>query len=60
MCDASNFGVGAALLQSHNGTNKMHLISEISRLFIQAEHGLSTPRESMIYTLTENDYNTWI
>ena len=22
MCDASNFGIGAALLQSHNGTNK--------------------------------------
>ena len=27
MCDASNFGIGAALLQSHNGTNKMNLIS---------------------------------
>ena len=26
MCDASNFGLGAALLQSHNGTNKMNLI----------------------------------
>ena len=23
---ASNFGIGAALLQSHNGTNKMNLI----------------------------------
>ena len=23
MCDASNFGIGAALLQSHSGTNKM-------------------------------------
>ena len=27
MCDASNFGIGAALLQSHNGTDKMNLIS---------------------------------
>ena len=27
MCDTSNFGIGAALLQSHNGTNKMNLIS---------------------------------
>ena len=26
MCDASNFGIGAALLQSHSGTNKMNLI----------------------------------
>ena len=25
-CDASNFGIGAALLQSRNGTNKMNLI----------------------------------
>ena len=27
MCDGSNFGIGAALLQSHSGTNKMKLIS---------------------------------
>ena len=27
MCDASNFGIGAALLQSHSGTNKMNLTS---------------------------------
>ena len=33
MCDASNFGIGAALLQSHSGTNKMNLISAYSRLF---------------------------
>ena len=26
MCDASNFGIGAALLQSHSGTNKTNLI----------------------------------
>ena len=42
MCDASNFGIGAALLQSHSGTNKMNLISENSRLFTQAELRLST------------------
>ena len=42
MCDASNVGNGAALLQSHNGTNKMNLISANSRLFTQAELRLST------------------
>ena len=42
MCDASNFGIGAALLQSHSGTNKMNLISANSRLFTQAELRLST------------------
>ena len=55
-CDASNFGIGAALLQSHNGTNKMNLISAISRLFTQAELRLSTlMREgtAIIYSLTE-------
>ena len=25
MCDASNFGIGAAFLQSHNGKNKLNL-----------------------------------
>ena len=56
MCDASNFGIGAALLQSHNGTNKMNLIYANSRLFTQAELRLSTlVREctAIIYTLTE-------
>ena len=57
MCDASNFGIGAALLQSHSGTNKMNLISANSRLFTQAElRRLSTlMREctAIIYTLTE-------
>ena len=37
MCDASNFGIGAALLQSDNETNKMNLISANSRLFTEAE-----------------------
>ena len=27
MCDASNFGIGAALLQSHSGTNKMNTLT---------------------------------
>ena len=59
MCDASNFGIGAALLQSHNGTNKMNLISAKSRLFTQAELRLSTlMREctAIIYTLTEYEF----
>ena len=30
MWDASNFGIGAAILQSHSGTNKMNLILLIS------------------------------
>ena len=42
MCDASNFGIGAALIQSHNGTNKKNLISANSRLFTQAQVRLST------------------
>ena len=33
MCDASSFGIGAALLQSYTGTNKMNLFSANSRLF---------------------------
>ena len=56
MCDASNFGIGAALLQSYSGTKKMNLISANSRLFTQAELRLSTlMREctAIIYTLTE-------
>ena len=58
-CDASNFGVGAALSQSHNGTNKNNLISATSRLFTQAELRLSTPmREctAIIYSLTEYEF----
>ena len=55
MSDASNFGIGAALLQSHNKTSKMNLISANSRLFTQAEFRLSTlMREctAIIYTFT--------
>ena len=42
MCDASNFGIGAAFIQSHSGTNTMNLMSAKSRLFTQAELRLST------------------
>ena len=56
MCDASKFGIGAALLQSDNGTNKMDLISAKLRLFTNAELRLSTlMREftAIIYNFTE-------
>ena len=59
MCEASNFCIGAALLQFHNGTNKMNLISANSRLFTQAELRLSTlMREctAILYTLTEYEF----
>ena len=60
MCDASNFGIGAALLQSHNGPNKINLISTNSRIFTQAELRLSTlMREciAIIYTLREYEFS---
>ena len=47
MCDASNFGIGEASLQSHSGKNKMSLISANKRLFIQAELSFSTHYERM-------------
>ena len=59
MCDVSNFGIGATLLPSRSGTNKMNLISANSRLFTQAEFRLSTlMREctAIIYTLTEYEF----
>ena len=37
ICNASNFGIGAAFLQTNNGINKKNLISANSRLFTQAE-----------------------
>ena len=60
MCDASNFGIGAALLQSHNGTYKMNLFSANSRLLTQAELRHSTlMREctAIIYTLKEYKFS---
>ena len=59
MCDASNFNIGAALLQYHNGTNKMKIISVNSRLFTQAELRLSILlREgtAIPYTLTKYEF----
>ena len=53
------FGMGAALLQSHSGTNKMNLISSNSRLFTQAKLWLSAlMREctAIIHTLTEYEF----
>ena len=52
---ASNFGIGAALLQSHSGKKKMNLRSANSQLFTQAELRLSTlMREytAMLYTIS--------
>ena len=59
MCDTSNLVIGAALLQSHSGTNRVNLISTNSRLFTQAEFRLSTLiREctAIKYTLTEHEF----
>ena len=59
MGDASNFGDSAALLQSHNETNKMNLIFANSRLFTQAGLRLSIlmrKSTAIIYTLTEYEF----
>ena len=59
MCDASNFGIGAALLQSYSGTKKMNLISANSRLFTQTELRLSTRMTectAIIYNITELEF----
>ena len=59
MCNASNFCIGTALLQSHSGTKKMNLVSANSRLLTQAELRLLTlMREctAIIYTLTEYEF----
>ena len=59
MCDALIFGIAAAFLQSHSGTNKMNLISANSRLITQPQLRLSNlMREctAIIYTLTEYEF----
>ena len=59
MCYASKFVVGAALLQSHNGTIKLNLTSANSSLFTLAELRLSTlMREctAITYTFTEKEF----
>ena len=60
MCDVFNFGAGAVLLQSHNRTNKLNLISANLRLLTQVKLKLSTfMREctAIIYTLTEYKFS---
>ena len=59
MCDASNFGIGAAIFQSHSGTNKLSLISANSKIFTQIELRLSILRRectAIIYTHTEYEF----
>ena len=59
MCDASNFRIGVAVLQSHKSTNTINLISAHATLFTQAELRLSTlMREctAIISTLTECEF----
>ena len=59
-CDASIFGIGTALLQSHSGTDKTNLISANSRLLTQAELRVSTiMREftAIKYTLTKYEFS---
>ena len=51
--------IGAALLQSHSGTNKMNLIPANSRLFTQAELRLCTlvrKCTAIKFTLTESEF----
>ena len=57
--DASNTGIGAALLQQHPTENKMNLISANSRLFTTIEMRLSTlfrKCSSKIFALTEYEF----
>ena len=58
MCDTSTFGIGASLLQFHNGTNKMNLMSAKFRLFTQAELRRSTlMRECTAIKYTSTNIN---
>ena len=59
MCDASNFGIGAAFLQTHNRAIEIKFISANSRRFTQAELRLTTLMRkctAIIYNLTENEF----
>ena len=62
ICDASNFGIGASLLKSHNGINKMNLSSANSRLSTQAELRLSTLMRECTAIIYRRIliFNTWI
>ena len=53
------FQIGAALLKSHSGTNKMNLVSANSRLLTQAQLRLCTLMSectAIRYTLTEYEF----
>ena len=57
--DASNTGIGAALLQQHPTERKMKLVSANSRPFTPIEMRLSTlirERSAMIFALTEYEF----
>ena len=59
LTDASNTGIGAALLQQHPTENKMNLISANSRLFTPIEMRLSTlirVCSRIIFALTEYEF----
>ena len=61
MSDASNFGIGEAILQSHQGTNTKKLPSAISKISTQAELRFPTfLREctATLHTITENELST--
>ena len=58
LTDASNTGIGAALLQQHLTEKKMNLISASSKLFTPIEMRLSTLREcsAFMFLLTEYEF----
>ena len=60
----ANFGIGATLLQSHSGTNKMNLISANSRLFTLDSDTTLYSNERMysynIHTYRIRISDTWI
>ena len=61
LCDTSNFGIDAVLVQSHEGTNIMSFKSANLRFFAQAEHRFSLfMREftAIICTLIEYEFST--
>ena len=60
MCDASNFGIGAALLQSLQGTVETNHKSAISQPLTQAELRISTLMgecTAILYTVTNNEFS---
>ena len=58
MCEASKFGIRAALSQSQKVTNKMNLISACSRFFLSADFqlfNLMRQCTAILYKFTESD-----